>query len=95
MRILVCYPWLSLGGAPNTAMTLARGLKNLGHDVYFFTKRDAAGEARLREAGIEKITAPHHPYLPSLDLLNLKAYAMPFMPFIPIPISCRSSPHRG
>lgn len=74
MRILVCYPWLSLGGAPNTSMTLARGLKNLGHDVFFFTKSDTIHETRLREAGIETITAPHHPFLPSMDLLNLKAY---------------------
>ncbi|MCK4236021.1 MAG: hypothetical protein KAX38_02805 [Candidatus Krumholzibacteria bacterium] len=38
MRILICFPWLSLGGAPNSAITLAKGLKERGHDVFFFTK---------------------------------------------------------
>lgn len=74
MKILVCYPWLSLGGAPNTSITLARGLKNLGHDVYFFTKSDKIHETRLQEAGIKTIAAPYHPLLPSMDLLNVKAY---------------------
>jgi glycosyltransferase involved in cell wall biosynthesis len=74
MRILICYPWLSLGGAPNTSITLARGLKELGHEVFFFTKDDEKYAARLREAGIKMIPAPHHRVLPQLDLLNMKAY---------------------
>ena len=74
MRILVCYPWLDLGGAPNTSITLARGLKELGHEVYFFTKKGETEDERLAKAGMTCIYAPYDPVLPQLDHLNWKAY---------------------
>ncbi|UCF05095.1 MAG: glycosyltransferase family 4 protein [bacterium] len=76
MRILICYPWLNLGGAPNTSITLARGLKELGHDVYFFSKSNEIFDERFRRSGITCISAPHHSILPKLNHLNLKAYRM-------------------
>ncbi len=74
MRILFCYPWLDLGGAPNTSITLARGLKERGHDLYFFTKGGGIYEERLRAADIPIVHAPHHSFLPDLYHLNLRAY---------------------
>lgn len=74
MRILFCYPWLSLGGAPNTAITLARGLKERGHDIFFFTKTGGMNEEQLRHAGIPVITAPYDALLPHLYHLNPRAY---------------------
>jgi len=76
MNILVCYPWLDIGGAPNTAITLARGLKERGHGVYFFTKEGGAYEKKLREAGIPVISAPYDPLLPALYHLNPRAYRL-------------------
>ncbi len=74
MRVLFCYPWLDLGGGPNTAITLAKGLKERGHEVLFFTKGGGIYEERLREAEIPVIHAPHHPVLPHLYHLNRRAY---------------------
>lgn len=74
MRIMFCYPWLDLGGAPNTSITLARGLKERGHDLFFFTKEGGMYEERLRAADIPVVHAPHHPVLPSMYHLNLRAY---------------------
>lgn len=74
MRILFCYPWLDLGGAPNTSITLARGLKERGHDLFFFTRGGGIYEERLRAADIPIIHAPHHAFLPELYHLNRRAY---------------------
>jgi len=74
MRILICYPWLELGGAPKTAITLAKGLKERGHDVYFFSKKGGMYESLLKEAEIPLISAPYHSFLPHLFHLNNKAY---------------------
>ena len=74
MRVLVCYPWLDLGGAPKTSIALAKGLKERGHDVYFFSKRGGMYERLLEEAGIPLISAPYHPFLPLMFHLNSKAY---------------------
>jgi len=70
MRILVCYPWLDLGGAPKTSITLARGLKERGHDVFFFSRGGGMYEELLDEAGIPLISAPHHPLLPLMYHLH-------------------------
>jgi glycosyltransferase involved in cell wall biosynthesis len=74
MRIMFCYPWLDLGGAPNTSITLARGLKERGHDLYFFTKGGGIYEERLGAADIPVVHAPHDPLLPGMYHLNLRAY---------------------
>jgi glycosyltransferase involved in cell wall biosynthesis len=76
MRILVCYPWLDLGGAPKTSITLAKGLKERGHEVYFFSKGGGMYEKLLDEAGIPLISAPHHRFLPLMFHLNGKAYRL-------------------
>lgn len=73
MRILFCYPWLDLGGAPNTSITLARGLKERGHELFFFTKGGGMYESRLEEAGIPIVTAPHDRVFPHLYHLNVRA----------------------
>ncbi|GEM_PF-2776808 len=74
MNVLICYPWLELGGAPNTAITIARGLKERGHDVFFFSHSGGMYGDRLEEAGIPLITAPHSTFLPHLYHLNMGAY---------------------
>jgi glycosyltransferase involved in cell wall biosynthesis len=74
MRVLVCYPWLDLGGAPKTAITLAKGLKERGHEVFFFSRKGGMYEKLLEEAGIPLISAPHHAFFPLMFHLNLKAY---------------------
>lgn len=74
MRVLFCYPWLDLGGGPNTAITLAKGLDERGHEVFFFTKAGGIYEERLRAVGIPIIHAPHHSVLPHLYHLNHRAY---------------------
>jgi glycosyltransferase involved in cell wall biosynthesis len=74
MKILVSYPWLELGGASNTSITLARGLKERGHEVFFFTKGGGEYEDQLHEAGIDVISAPYDPVLPHLYHLNPRAY---------------------
>ncbi len=74
MRILICYPWLDLGGATNTAMTIAKGIKERGHEVVFFTKMGGMYEERLRKLDIPVISAPFHKFLPLMYQLNLKAY---------------------
>ena len=76
MRILFCYPWLDLGGAPKTSITLARGLKERGHEVYFFSKGGGMYEKLLVEAGIPLISAPYHSFLPLMFHLNGKAYRL-------------------
>jgi glycosyltransferase involved in cell wall biosynthesis len=76
MRILVCYPWLDLGGAPKTSITLAKGLKERGHDVFFFSRRGGMYEELLEKAGIPLISAPHHSSLPLMFHLNRKAYRL-------------------
>jgi glycosyltransferase involved in cell wall biosynthesis len=76
MRILVCYPWLDLGGAPKTSITLAKGLKERGHDVFFFSRRGGMYEDLLEKAGIPLISAPHHSSLPLMFHLNRKAYRL-------------------
>ncbi|HUV37909.1 MAG TPA: glycosyltransferase family 4 protein [Patescibacteria group bacterium] len=73
MRILFCYPWLDLGGAPNTSITLARGLKERGHELFFFTKGGGIYESRLEAAGIPVVTAPHDRFFPHLYHLNARA----------------------
>jgi glycosyltransferase involved in cell wall biosynthesis len=73
MRILICYPWLDLGGAPKTAITLAKGLKERGHEVYFFSKGGGMYEELLDKAGIPLISAPHHNSLPLMFHLNGRA----------------------
>lgn len=70
---MICYPWLSLGGAPNTAITLAKGLQERGHDVRFFTRSGGIYESRLREAGIPVISAPYSVLLPYMYHLNPEA----------------------
>ena len=74
MNILVTYPWLDLGGAPNTSITLARGLKELGHNVFFLTRGVGMYEKRLREAGITVIEAPYGRFPPYMYHLNMKAH---------------------
>jgi len=74
MRILICYPWLKLGGAPKTAITLAKGLKERGHEIYFFTKKGGMYEDLLKKASIPIIPAPYHPFLPQMFHLNHRAY---------------------
>jgi glycosyltransferase involved in cell wall biosynthesis len=74
MNILVTYPWLDLGGAPNTSITLARGLKDLGHNVYFLTRSVGMYEKRLRDAGITVIDAPYGRFPPYMYHLNMKAH---------------------
>ena len=74
MRILICYPWLDLGGAPNTAMSNAKGLKELGHEVVFFTKVGGMYEDKLRKLEIPVVSAPHDLFLPHLHHLNGKAF---------------------
>ena len=74
MRVLICYPWLDLGGAPNTTISIAKGLKELGHDVIFFTKTGGIYEDRLRKLEIPVISAPYDPILPHLYHLNRKAF---------------------
>jgi glycosyltransferase involved in cell wall biosynthesis len=74
MKILFCYPWLEIGGAPNTAISLAKGLRERGHEVFFFTKAGGAYESRLTDIGIPVVSAPHHSFLPALDHLNVPAY---------------------
>ncbi|MBN2184285.1 MAG: glycosyltransferase family 4 protein [Candidatus Krumholzibacteriota bacterium] len=74
MRILICYPWLSLGGAPNTAISNAKGLKEIGHEVVFFTKTGGMYEEKLRKLEIPVVSAPHDPFLPHLHHLNGKAF---------------------
>ncbi len=74
MRILICYPWLDLGGAPKTSITLARGLKERGHEVYFFSRKGGLHEELLDEAEIPLIHAPHHSFLPPMYHLNGTAW---------------------
>jgi glycosyltransferase involved in cell wall biosynthesis len=74
MRVLFCYPWLDLGGGPKTSITLAKGLNERGHELFFFTKADGIYGERLRAADIPIIHAPHHPVLPHLYHLNRRAY---------------------
>lgn len=74
MNILVTYPWLDLGGAPNTAITLAKGLKERGHKVWFLTREGGMYERRLREAGLTLVAAPYHRTLPHLYHLNRRAH---------------------
>ena len=76
MRILICYPWLDLGGASNTAITVAKGVKERGHDVVFFTKTGGMYEERLKKLDIPVISAPSHKFLPLMYHLNLKAYRL-------------------
>lgn len=76
MRILICYPWLDLGGAPNSAMSTAMGLRQLGHDVFFFTREGGIYGEQLSRYGIPMISAPYHPFLPHMYHLNRKAYAV-------------------
>ncbi len=73
MRILFCYPWLDLGGAPKTSITLAKGLKERGHQVYFFSKEGGMYEELLEKTGIPLISAPYHASLPLMFHLNCKA----------------------
>lgn len=74
MNILVTYPWLDLGGAPNTAITLAKGLRELGHDVWFLTSEGGMYEDRLKGAGLNVVTAPYHRTLPHMYHLNHRAH---------------------
>jgi glycosyltransferase involved in cell wall biosynthesis len=76
MRILICYPWLELGGAPKTSITLAKGLKERGHEVFFFSKGGGMYEPLLEEAGIPLISAPYHSSLPLMFHLNGSARRM-------------------
>ncbi|MBN2070254.1 MAG: glycosyltransferase family 4 protein [Candidatus Krumholzibacteriota bacterium] len=76
MRILICYPWLDLGGAPNTTLSIAKGLKELGHEVVFFTKAGGIYEDRLRKLDIPVVSVPYDPILPHLYHLNIKALRM-------------------
>jgi glycosyltransferase involved in cell wall biosynthesis len=70
MRILVGYPMLDLGGAPKTAITLGRGLKERGHDVFFFSRGGGMYEELLDKAGIPLISAPYHSSLPHMYHLS-------------------------
>ncbi|OQX91398.1 MAG: hypothetical protein B6D58_08290 [candidate division Zixibacteria bacterium 4484_95] len=76
MRIMLCYPWLELGGGPNDVITIAKGLKERGHEVFLFTKSGGIYEERLKDLGITYISAPYDPFLPKLYHLNWKAYRM-------------------
>ncbi len=71
---MFCYPWLDLGGAPNTAITLAKGMKERGHEVVFFTRPGGIYEQRLRDLGIPVVPAPYHRFIPHLHHLNLRSY---------------------
>jgi glycosyltransferase involved in cell wall biosynthesis len=74
MNILVTYPWLDLGGAPNTSITLAKGLRELGHNVFFLTRRGGIYEERLLAAGIKVIDAPYGRFPRHMHHLNHKAH---------------------
>jgi glycosyltransferase involved in cell wall biosynthesis len=76
MKILFCYPWLKLGGAPLDAITLAKGLKDMGHDLYFFTNMAGMYEEQLKETGVHIISAPYSKFNPNLYHLNYKAYRL-------------------
>lgn len=73
MRILICYPWLELGGAPKTSISLAKGLKERGHEVYFFSKEGGMYQELLESAGVPLISAPYHSLLPYMFHLNFAA----------------------
>jgi len=70
MNILFLYPWLSLGGAPNSVLTLAKGLKEKGHNVFLFTKSGGMYEDRVKKLGIQYVSAPYSTVLPRLYHLN-------------------------
>ncbi|MBU8920962.1 MAG: glycosyltransferase family 4 protein [Bacteroidales bacterium] len=74
MRVMICYPWLDLGGAPNTAISIAKGIRELGHEVLFFTKPGGIYEERLQAADIEMIPASYSKALPHMYHLNAGAY---------------------
>ena len=74
MNILISYPWLDLGGAPNTSITLARGLRELGHNVFFMTRRGGIYDDRLVAADITLIDAPYGRFPPYMYHLNYKAH---------------------
>jgi len=73
MNILFVYPWLSLGGAPNDVLTLAKGLKEKGHNVFLFTKSGGMYEDRVKELEVPYVSAPYSTILPHLYHLNPKA----------------------
>lgn len=73
MNILLMYPWLTLGGAPNDVITIAKGLKDRGHNVCLFTKGGGMYEERLKELEIPYVSAPYSFILPRLYHLNLRA----------------------
>jgi len=74
MNILFLYPWLELGGAPADAITLAKGLKDRGHSVIFFTRSGGIHEGQLKELGIPYVSARYSRVFPKLYHLNLSAY---------------------
>jgi len=76
MNILFIYPWLTLGGAPNDVITIAKGFKDRGHNVYLFTKSGGMYEGRLKELEIPYISAPYCALLPRLYHLNPRALSI-------------------
>ena len=74
MKILFAYPWLKLGGAPMDAISLAKGFRDRGHDVYFFTKPGGEHQEMLDNTGIPIIAAPYSRWNPLLYNLNYRAY---------------------
>lgn len=76
MNILFCYPWLKLGGAPMDAICLARGLRDRGNQVYFFTRPGGEHQDMLDESGLPVISAPYSRWNPLLYHLNPKAYCI-------------------
>jgi len=73
MNILFLYPWMSLGGAPNSTLTIAKGMMERGHRVLIFTRSGGIHESKLREMGIPYVSAPYSLVCPKLYHLNLRA----------------------